>query len=138
MKPTVGAALTAAVSRASGFAGAAPPRPPARPPRPARPPAGALASAGADTGAGAGIGADSAASNGARSASVDQRDSSIDSGGSAAPTEAARSVSTRPSAARVVDTHSVMAHAIATPARVVPLLSITVVGAFGAAEPLHQ
>src|SRR5688572_2332477 len=45
MKPSVGAALTADVSRAMGLAGVAPPRPPRAPPRPPLPPAAAAGAA---------------------------------------------------------------------------------------------
>ena len=138
MKPTVGAALIAFVRRSSGLSGGAPP---ARPPRPARParPAGA---AGAGLG-GAGGGALNAASSGARSTSVDQRNNSIVNGAVGAPAPitlaftfsagAAPSANVRPAL-----TMTSIAAAVISPATTVRLLPVTVVRAFGSAEPLHQ
>src|SRR5258706_10763805 len=87
MYPHVGADLMAASRRAIGLGGgAAPPRPP-RPPRPAARPVGAVAGA-----AGCGGVVERAASNGARSASVGQRNSVISSADPviAAPVNTAR------------------------------------------------
>src|SRR5688500_3367219 len=142
MKPTVGAAAIAAVSRTAGLAGAAPPRPPPPPPRAprpaARPPAGAAAPAGAAGGAGGGA---SAASIGVRCVSGGHRSNSIVNGGApAAPTTVARSVHAG-SAANVwpEPMASTAATAAAPAARRIPrLLPVTVIGAFRAAQPLDQ
>src|SRR5215472_18634166 len=92
MNPNVGAALTAAVSLASGPGAGRLARP--RPPRPPRPPAGGAA------GAVARAGADSAVSSGARSVSVGQLNSVIVSGASGAtPITVARRLSAGASAA---------------------------------------
>src|SRR5688572_6171177 len=135
MNPTVGAALTAVVSRASGLTGAAaPPRPRPPPPRPPRPPA-AAAAAGAAAGA-AGGGA-AAASTGARSVSVDQRSSSMRNVcvGVRSPTTVAR----RLSAAESADI-STPAYAVRTMPSVIAaaLLPVIVVRSLGATEPLHE
>src|SRR6187549_2391917 len=140
MKPTVGAALIAVVSRSSGLGGGAAARPP-RPARPARP-AGA---AGAALG-GAGGGAASAARRGARSTSVDHRNNSIVIGTAGAPAPimltlsfSAAAGAAPPSAnVRPALTMTSIATAVTTPATSVRLLPLTVVGALGPAEPLDQ
>src|SRR5262249_51480808 len=139
MKPTVGAALIAAVSLMSGLGGGAgAPRPPPRIPRPARPAAGAAGAAAAAGGGGAG----SAGNKAGRSTSVDQRNNSIVIGAAAAaaPIPLARSLNTRSSADnRHTPSKEHIATAVAVrPARTARLPIVIVACAFGAAQPLDQ
>src|SRR5688572_8612349 len=148
MKPTVGAALTAALRRASGLSGAPPPRPPPAPPRPPRPPrpaaaggvwgaeaAGGAAGAGGVAGA---AGANSAVTIGARSASVDHRSTwtckvaLVDS-----PITAARRSST-PFSPRTAAVAPITRAMPITAARRALLLPVTVVRSLDASEPLHE
>src|SRR5262252_8416021 len=126
MKPTVGAALIAAVNRSIGLGGGAVAGPP-RAPRPARPAGTGFSAAG-----GAGR-AESAASSGARSTSVDQRHNSIVIGGAvaAAPMPLARSRSAGPSA---TSRPAPRMNSIAT----VVARFFTSLRALGAAQPLDQ
>src|SRR5688572_19381997 len=116
-----------------GSAGGAAPRPP-RPPRPPPPrppprPAASVAAAGAAGGGGAGA---RAAISGERSASLDQRNTSIVSGTSVVPTPTARSVSTGSAAAAGNTRASAIRNAPAV------LLPITVVRTLRAAQPLDE
>src|SRR5689334_9883036 len=138
----------AAESRTAGLSGGGAPRPPARPPRPAARPAGAPPPAG---GAGAGGRTASAATTGARSASVDHRSRVMVSPfGAGAPLTVARNESAAPSADAATAPHTAtMATAVRKPGagsrrpragsrEPGALLPITVVGPFDPPEPFHE
>ena len=110
-----------------------------RPPRPPRAPRRAGAASAGGVAEDAGGGAASAASRGARSASADHRINSIVSGATVAlPNRLACILSAGSSAPSQSAPSLNMRTAMVTPIHAGRLLAITVVGAFGAAQPLDQ